>query len=157
MTYNLYQWSQRWAIPPQALIELHDMFGTNSNNTPTSMSEAAVMQRVRLKVSQNGDRLFRNNVGVLRNDDGTYVRYGLANESPAMNKVLKSSDLIGIKRILINQEHVGSYIGVFTAYETKKGDWSYKGNDHEVAQWNFLKLVSSLGGIARFVNDAGQV
>jgi len=154
---NLYEWSQRWKISPQALIELHDMFGTNRNHNPVDMSEAAIQQRVRLKVSQAGDRLFRNNVGVLRNDQGVPVRYGLANESSQMNKVLKSSDLIGITRVLITPDHVGSYLGVFTAYETKKGDWTYKGNDHEVAQWNFIKLVSSLGGIGKFINNADQI
>jgi len=154
---NLIEWSKRWNLPPLALIELNEMFGTDRNNAPVEMSESAVQQRIRLKESQKGNRLFRNNVGAFKAENGGMVRYGLANESKSMNKVLKSSDLIGITRVLITQEHVGEIMGVFTAYEVKEATWSYKGTNHEVAQWNFLSLISSLGGIARFITDAGDL
>jgi len=62
---------------------------------------------------------------------------------------MKSSDLIGITPVT----HAGKTFGVFTGYEVKRGDWSYKGNKREVAQFNFIQLVSSMGGIAKFIND----
>ena len=150
---NLSQWATKWGIPPQALIELHELFGTNRNHAPVDMSEAAVQQRVRLKASQDGARLFRNNVGTLKDDRGVPVRFGLANESSAINKVLKSSDLIGITPVNIN----GQKVGIFTAYEVKHGSWTFNGNKHEQAQLNFLKLVSSLGGIGKFVTSVEDI
>ena len=117
-----------------------------------SKTEALIQSQVRMEASQQGFRLWRNNVGVAIDNRGIPVRYGLCNESKQMNKNIKSSDLIGLRPILITQDMVGKVFGQFVAMEVKKEDWKYKGSDREEAQQRFLTLVESLGGYAKFIN-----
>jgi hypothetical protein len=117
-------------------------------------SEAAIQQKKQLEESKKGARLWRNNVGAYSDDYGNYIRYGLCNESKAVNQLYKSSDLIGITPVLITPDMVGQTIGVFTAYECKKEGWKFKPNNkHEQAQLNFINLVVSMGGIGAFINE----
>jgi len=113
-------------------------------------SEADAQARVRLLASQAGCRLWRNNVGAGYLKDGTFARWGLANESTAMNRAMKSADLIGVRPILITLDHVGMTIGQFVSREVKASGWRYRGNEHERAQQNWATLINSLGGDARF-------
>lgn len=88
--------------------------------------------------------LFRNIVGVSCLDaNGRPVRYGLANESPDQNKVIKSADLIGIRPVLIEPRHVGHTIGQFVSREVKKGGWVYTGKGREAAQMAWVKAGCS--------------
>jgi len=119
-----------------------------------SQTETEVQNDVLLVTSKQGSRMWRNNVGVAKRADGTPVRYGLANVTKAMNKNLKSSDLIGITPTIITQEMVGLTVGVFTAIECKKGDWKYTNTEREIAQDRYINLVKSLGGYACFCNNA---
>jgi hypothetical protein len=105
-------------------------------------SEACVQARVRMEASERGWRLWRNNVGVTAD----HVRYGLCNESARMNKMLKSSDLIGIRPVLITADHVGTTIGQFAAVECKAGNWKPGKSKRERAQAAFLAVVEQLGG-----------
>ena len=135
------------------LIELLDV---PVMETPLKgMSEAAVSQRVELDACKRGARLWRNNVGACEDSRGNFIRYGLMNKSKQQNKMIKSSDLIGITPITITEDMVGQTVGVFTAVEVKKGSWNYSGNEHELAQSRFLELVKALGGIAKFENGSG--
>ena len=102
--------------------------------------------------------MFRNNSGALKDERGVPVRYGLANESAQQNKVLKSSDLIGIRKRLITVHDVGSVIGQFVARECKHGTWVYDPrDDRERAQNTFLELVLSYGGDAAFASGVGTL
>jgi len=151
-------WAMRWHVPDAAIKEIFNLYGVDV--MPTSdMSEAAITQRVRLKASQKGARLWRNNVGAYdpENPPTSWTRWGLCNESAAQNKKLKSSDLIGITPIVIAQQHVGQTFGIFTAYELKAGGWKYSGNQREQAQFSFINLVSAMGGIAKFINSEDQL
>lgn len=121
------------------------------------MSEADIQAKVRLEAASKGARLWRNNVGCLRCPDGSYLRYGLANDSSAVNDVFKSSDLIGIKPILITQDMVGSTIGQFIAREVKRPDWVYKATGHEKAQKAFIDFINSMGGDASFCTNTGTI
>lgn len=116
-------------------------------------SEDTVQGEVRLKASQQGFRLWRNNVGVMLDKRGIPVRYGLCNESKKQNEKIKSSDLIGVKPVIITPDMVGSVIGVFYAREVKKEGWEYKGTPREKAQLNFLNIVRFMGGDAEFISD----
>lgn len=152
-------WAQRWGLPPQAFIELLQALGADAppqpEPTPGLTSEAGVQQQVRLVTARRGARLWRNNNGACTDETGRLIRYGLANDSPQVSAVFKSSDLIGITpiRCACGQTH-----GVFTAYECKAPGWKYRQSDKRaVAQLNFIKLVVSLGGIARFVSDPTEV
>lgn len=115
------------------------------------MIEAKVQQEIRIEASRQGMRLWRNNVGACSDNKGRLIRYGLANESAGMNRVMKSSDLIGITPIVITQEMVGSTIGVFTSIEVKHPGWKYSGKGREKAQNAWLDIVKSLGGIGKFI------
>ena len=116
-----------------------------------SKSESAVQKDEQIAASATGARLWRNNVGVLLDKTGRPVRYGLANESKEQNKVMKSSDLIGIKPVLITADMVGCTIGQFVARECKKETWKPgEDREREAAQGAFIDLVNSLGGDACF-------
>lgn len=86
--------------------------------------EDVVQQKVRLAVAAAGVDLWRNNVGLALHTDQygqtRAVRYGLLNDSEEINERFKSSDLIGIRPMLVTQEWVGQVVGVFSAIETKK-------------------------------------
>ncbi len=121
------------------------------------MSEAGVQSRIRLEAARKGCYLWRNNVGVLPDRNGRPIRYGLANDSKAVNKAVKSGDLIGVRPVLITQAHVGHTIGQFLSREAKPGAWRYSGTDREVAQLAWAELITSLGGDACFANNEGTI
>lgn len=106
---------------------------------------------VRLEAAKQGIVLWRNNVGAVRTADGRFIRFGLANDSKRMNQYIKSSDLIGIRPVLIGPEHIGKTVGQFVAFEVKPQEWQYSGKEHEQAQKRFLELVSVKGGYATFM------
>ncbi len=120
-------------------------------------SELDIQNRLRMEASKRGGILFRNNVGAALTKDGSYIRFGLANDSKAINKRFKSSDLIGLFPILIGPEHVGSTIGQFTAIEVKPEGWVYRGTEREIAQLNFLEAVKSKGGKAIFCSGKENI
>lgn len=152
MTLN--EWAIKWGIPLHALTEL--AVEVLPPSVP-GVSEAAVQVQVRLEASEKGLRLWRNNVGVLKDERGIPVRYGLVNESSQQNKLLKSSDLIGIRPVTITPAHVGTVVGQFVAREVKHGGWAYSGIGREEAQMRFIMLVNSMGGDAQFVTGRGTL
>lgn len=157
---TLEQWALKWGIQYAAIEDLRRQFGM-INTDPTSPTrgnnEAAVQAHVRLEASSVGGRLWRNNVGALLDARGVPVRYGLANESKEMNASIKSSDLIGIRPIMITSRHVGMKIGQFVAREVKAPTWNFSGTAHENAQLKFLELIVSLGGDASFATGRGTL
>ena len=156
----LKHWSIKHNISSDALAELVALLETPSAIQPAAVprSEAAVQNDVRLRASRQGMRLWRNNSGAGQLENGSFVRWGLCNESSQMNKEVKSSDLIGIRPVLITQDMVGTTIGQFVAIECKEASWKPSRNDaHEKAQKKFLDIVTLLGGYGRFVNDATQI
>jgi len=90
-------------------------------------SETAIMHEIMLTAPTVGVRLFRNNVGVLQDKHGSYVRFGVANPGGA--------DLIGWT---IRRE-----FAVFTAVEVKK-----EGKHPTKSQQAFLDAVTRSGGFA---------
>jgi hypothetical protein len=92
------------------------------------------MRRCQVAATKKEARLFRNNVGVLRDAQGQYVAYGLCKGS---------SDLIGWKSIIISSEMVGKRVAVFTACEVK-----LENGKLTKEQANFLSVVHREGGIA---------
>lgn len=144
-------WARRHSISTAALAELATMLAADGIvREHDATSEARVQSNVRLLAAEHNAKLWRNNVGVLTDDTGRPVRYGLANDSPALNKALKSSDLIGWRRIEVTPAHVGSTIAQFTARECKAAGWRFTGTPREKAQEAWLRLVTIEGGDARF-------
>ena len=158
---TLTTWATKWGIPVEAFLDLQREVGLAEPpvvlRDVKPLSEAAVQQQVRLEASKRGLRLWRNNNGAAMDADGRQIRYGLANDSASLNKRIKSHDLIGITPYVVTQDDVGRTIGVFTSLEVKRSDWVYRGTEREVAQRAWMELVLSLGGISKFIKDAGEL
>jgi hypothetical protein len=156
-------WSVRHSVSLQALQELHVLLTSTAPSPVTSQgqgqgqSESDVQARVRLAASQASDVLWRNNSGVLPDARGVPVRFGLCNESAKVNAACKSSDLIGIRRVLVTPAHVGHTLGVFYAREVKRAGWRYTGTPREVAQLRFIEAVVAMGGDAGFCTSEGDL
>ncbi len=103
------------------------------------MSEQELQQRIRLELGRGPVRLWRNNVGALRDGRGRLVTYGLC---PG------SSDLIGLRQLTIGPEHLGQTVAVFCAMEIK----SARGMP-TAEQQQFLAVVQQLGGLAAVVRS----
>lgn len=125
----------------------------------TKKSEDSVSKDIRFQTSNEcGTKLFRNNVGAFQSKTGAWVRYGLANESKAMNAHVKSSDFIGFTPVVITPDMVGSTVAVFTAIEAKEEGYKPSGVKqikHYEAQQRFCEMVSGFGGIAG-IADSGK-
>lgn len=159
MTPSIHEWARRHNITPAALSELAQIMGVENTEHVSGgdRSEARVQDLARLTASKLGWRLFRNNVGVLKDERGIPVRYGLCNDTPAMNKRIKSSDLIGIRPVIITPDMVGTTLGQFVAREIKKAGWKYTGTAREKGQLTFGEIVTSLGGDFKFWNGSGEL
>lgn len=152
-------WAVRHSVSPLAFQELFEAMradaGAVSRGNPEAGSEAAVQQLIRLEVAYRGGRTWRNNSGAAQEPGGRVIRYGLGNDSAKVNRVFKSSDLIGITTV---ECPCGRKYGVFTAYEVKAPGWSLKPGDKRAqAQFNFIKFVVGMGGYARFATSPEDV
>ena len=156
---SLTAWATRHGVSHQALAELRQMMGVSSVIDPSNpgMSEAGVQSRIRLEAARAGCYLWRNNVGALPTEGGRWLRYGLANDSKAANKKIKSADLIGIRPVLITPAHVGHVIGQFLSREVKEGGWRFSGTERETAQLAWAELVTAKGGDACFAAAEGTI
>ncbi len=156
-------WAVRHTVTPDALADLRRVLvgeGVDAPLPPATVasSEAYVQSAVRLEAAQLGVHLFRNNVGVAEHPEtGRPVRYGLANDSAQMNARLKSSDLIGIRPVVVTVAHVGQTIGQFVARECKATGWQGPRGDREEAQARFLALITAAGGDAAFADREGTL
>lgn len=153
-------WAYRHGIPPAALQELKALMGvaTTAPIHPVATgSEAAAQQRIRLEAPKHGVCLYRNNTGAAMDDTGRLIRYGLANDSPAMSRALKSSDLIGITPHVVTPSDIGRTLGIFTSIEVKRPGWTYKATEREAAQLKWIEHVVSLGGRGRFATGPEDI
>lgn len=162
---DLHDWFNRNAGKPLTVELFRDLQMTLGTYTPPmppdapghGKSEAWAQSAVRLEASRAGVHLFRNNVGALEDDRGRLVRYGLGNDSQAVNEVLKSGDLIGIRPVLIDLHHLGHVFGQFVSREIKEPGWQYTGQGREEAQLNWANLINSCGGDAAFATGPGTL
>lgn len=150
---TLQTWFLRWGISPEAQQDFMDMVTDGYQMKQTSGdSETAVSNNYRAHFAESGQGiLWRNNLGAAFDPNGNFIRYGLANDSKQMNKIVKSGDLIGIRKVFITENMVGTTIGQFVSRETKKVGWQYTGDEREEAQANWIALVNKYGGDAQFV------
>jgi hypothetical protein len=99
------------------------------------VSEADILARVRIRLSQLGARIWRNNCGVLPDRRGIPIRFGVANPG--------GSDLIGYHTVLVTPGMVGARVAVFVACEAKAPSGVPTREQH-----HFLETVAADGGIA---------
>lgn len=155
---NLYQWAAKWSIPHLAVRDLREQLGTfEADPGPSGRSEGAVQAAFRVEASKLGMRMWRNNNGVLEDRNGRPVRFGLNNDTPAQNKAMKSSDLIGIDPTPITTADLGQPRGQFCTFEVKEEGWHFTGTPRENAQLAWILHVQSLGGRGGFINRAGML
>lgn len=95
------------------------------------MTEADIMRSIMIEMSKLGHRLFRNNVGALKDARGRLVRFGLG---------VGTSDLIGF-----------TSTGRFLAIEVKR-----PGENPTDAQCAFIWGVNKFGGIAFTAHSADE-
>jgi hypothetical protein len=148
-------WCAKHGVTMQAAGELLELLGVARNvdvqtECHPAASETGVQACVRLEVDRWGGAAWRNNSGVAREmrPDGSVapVRYGLANDSPKLNAVFKSSDVIGM-----------APGGRFLAVECKPRGWRYTGTAREKAQLAFGERVEKLGGVFTFATCVEDV
>ena len=104
------------------------------------------MQSIRIHHCRGDVRIWRNNTGVLFDRAGRPVRFGLCNGS---------SDLIGLRSIVIGPEHVGKRLAVFAAIEVKAA--TGRVTEEQKAFLSVINDMGGLAGVARSVGDAGEV
>lgn len=163
-------WGRQYGVGADALAALKLRLGiaalevmdaidaTQAANRDVPGSEGRQQSLVRIEAANKGIRLFRNNSGAFKDEDGRLIRYGLANESKQANKVLKSPDLIGWRKRLITPEMVGLFIGQACMREMKHEGWTFNpADEHEAAQFNFLKLAIADGCDAAFATGPGTL
>jgi len=160
---TLEAWAAKWRVPFEALTDLrrqvfnHESDFTSATTTHDGHNEKAASVAVRLEASEKGLRIWRNNVGALSDETGRFVRYGLANDSKAVNDRIKSGDLIGIRPVRVTPEMIGHTIGQFVSREIKAPGWHYTATPREQAQQRWAELVRSLGGDAAFATGRGTL
>ena len=99
-----------------------------------SMGEHEIQQRIRLACCHGPVRLWRNNTGAMADQQGRFVRFGLCKGS---------SDLIGLRSVVVSPEMVGQRIAQFVALEVKTARGVVSPE-----QRAFLEVVEQLGGVA---------
>ena len=161
---NIHQWAIRHGVSAAALQELQrEVFGVaayqpdrETGPVAPAKSEAFVQSLVKLRASQQGVIVTRNNVGALiPKDSKRPIRFGLWNESEEMNDLIKSPDLVGIRKTLVEPHHVGTFMAVWWARECKEPGWYYTGEGREPAQKACIDMINAAGGDAAFANGDG--
>lgn len=106
-------------------------------------SEIALQNEIRLAVGQLKDvRIFRNNVGLFKTQDGRNVQTGLC---------VGSSDLIGFQSVTITPDMVGQKVAIFTAIEVKT-----ESGKVSPQQDKFIEMVARFGGIGAIVRSVDE-
>ncbi len=157
--YTIAQLAEGCGMPAANIPTFLDLLAANSIHGGESkeMSESGVQSRVRLEASKKAIYLWRNNVGAGQLKEGNrFIRFGLANDSKQLNGVIKSGDLIGLRKTLVTQAMVGTHVGIFTSREIKHAGWKYSGSLEEAAQLQWAALVNAQGGDAKIVTGPGS-
>lgn len=156
---DIFQWANRHGLSNDALSELLVILDPSVMDRESAGdlgTEKGVQTAIQIEAPRIGGGLWRNNSGVLADDRGVPVRFGLGNTSKKLNTVWKSSDLIGITPVNVSQGMVGRVVGVFTAMEVKEPGWKKPRKGREEAQSAFMGTIRAKGGIAAFVQSVGD-
>lgn len=153
---TLTEWAYKWHIPHQAFQELCAS-ALCIGEADGDRSEAYVQSQVRLEAAEKNKYLYRNNRGAGKMDSGSFVRFGLANDSKKIGDAFKSGDLIGWEPVFITPELVGCTVARFLSVEVKRTDWRFSGSLEDMAQISWATLVNVNGGRAVIVNGPGYL
>lgn len=130
----------------------------------TLPSESRILSEVRLAAGEYGLTLWRNNVAQAWTGEAHKItRTGLAKVGPG-DVVIRnarplhaglckgSSDLIGLKPMVITEADIGRTVAQFAALEVKS-----KTGRVSPAQRTFLDFVERAGGLAQVVRSASDL
>ena len=152
----IHDWAHRHNLHNSlAFAELLQLMGYTPE-TPVELAgknEAYVQSCVRLAAPMQGYNLGRNNRGALPNEAGVPIRFGWLNDTPALDKVCKTGDLLGYQSGWFRDFETFDpvKVAVFAMAECKKSGWEFNPNDkREVAQNRAIQMVLAGGGIAAF-------
>ena len=110
------------------------------------MSEQRIQQEIRLAISHGDTKVFRNNTGTLRDQNGRPVQFGLCKGS---------ADLIGWRTVVVTPEMVGTQVAVFLSIEVKTPTGRLR---PEQQQWlDAVQTAGGIAGVARSVDDALRI
>jgi len=137
-------------------------------------TESVVQSEIRADAGAQGVLLWRNNRGAMEDLDGRVVRFGLGNDSPAMDRRIKSSDLVGqvTTRLLFDGKRMAQPLYV----ECKAEGWRFpdrwRGSTPDeiektfapadaalrrtLCQWRWLKLHHDGGALAGFAQSVAD-
>lgn len=123
------------------------------------MSEAHVLQSIRLALSNGVTRLFRNNVGTAWQGEATQLPNGdvLIRRAQRVKYGLQvgSGDLIGWRSVLITPEMVGQRAALFLSIEVKSATGA---PTPEQERWALaVNLAGGRAGIVRSVEEAEAI
>lgn len=106
------------------------------------MTESDLVKLIQVKATENGARLFRNNVGVGKSVAGSTIKFGLHTGS---------GDLIGWTPVKITDEMIGKTIAVFTSIECKSSKGRIRPD-----QMLWKLTVKEAGGISAIVKSENE-
>lgn len=109
------------------------------------MNESNLTKRILLALPKIV-RVFRNHVGAIKDEKGTWHKFGL---------MPGSADLVGYAKVKITKNMVGKTIPVFTSLEVKTD----KGKQHEAQlKWQAgMVKINAIHGVVRSPDDAEQI
>ena len=110
---------------------------------PGKPSEQQIQQEIRIACSHGPVRLWRNNTGTLRDQNGRPVTFGLCKGS---------ADLIGWKTVTITEDMIGQQVAVFLSVEVKTATGRLR--PEQQAWLNTVQAAGGIAGVARSVSDA---
>jgi hypothetical protein len=110
------------------------------------LTEQTTQQQIRLALSKGATRLWRNNTGMLRDQQGRPVRFGLCEGS---------ADLIGYHSVTITPDMVGQTVAVFTAVEVKSP--TGRPTPQQTAFIEHIRQAGGRAGIARSIEEAERI
>lgn len=116
-------------------------------------TEAPGQQLIRIRAGELNAPLYRNNRGAWH-DGARSIRYGLGNDSPQMDAIFKTGDLVGWTPLFITPAMIGRVVPVFTNIECKPPGWHLIPSDKRGhAQQTFIDMVLRHGGYAGFATS----
>jgi hypothetical protein len=107
--------------------------------------EAKVQNTIRLALGRGLVRLFRNNTGALKDQQGRLVTFGLCKGS---------SDLIGWRSTTVTPDMVGRQVAIFVAIEVKDRG---RPTPEQQAFVALVRKAGGLAGIARSIVEAQAI
>ena len=123
--------------------------------------EGKAKQIVKLRATEWGARLYKNNSGVAYTADSRPVFFGLGNEGKKDDDDIRTPDEVGYTVVTVTPEMVGKQIAVFTCFDAKKLGFVVKPNyakgTREFGQQKFFDRVLRDNGIAGFASCAADV